>query len=165
MSLPLSAFTSAMEVRALLGVSSKELKDAQLELPIYRELLSLDFSDLDSSLESDAETFIGAPSKTPEQSKVVSLASVYAAYCVALHIFPTLEQLAPQKITDGKAEVQRQTQDLQVLKQGLEAGKQRIQTRLVEAYKLINVNATETTLIIPTFILGSLPPSDPVTGA
>ena len=165
MSLPLSSFTSSMEVRALLGVTSKELKDEQLELPIYRQLLSLDLADLNPSLESDVEAILTSTSKTADETKVVSLLNVFSGFAVALHVFPTLEQLAPQKITDGKAEIQRQTQDLSILKQGLEAGKQRVQSKLLDAYKLINVTVSATTLILPTFVLGSTLNIDPVTDA
>jgi hypothetical protein len=166
MSLPLSTFTSEMEVRALLGVTSKELKDDQLALPIYRQLLSLDFADLNESLESDVESIAALPSKTALEQKLLNLVNVFSGYAIALHIFPTLEQLAPQKITDGKAEVQRQTQDLSILKQGLEAGKQRVQSRLLDTYGLINTEVSVTSsLILPTFILGSTLPNDPVTDA
>ena len=165
MSYPLSAYTSPQEVRALLGVSSKELKDEQLDLAIYRQLLSLDLADLDTSLESDVELILAKLMPTTDEAKVLSLVKLFSSYSIALHIFPTLEQLAPQKITDGKAEVQRQTQDLTILRSGLEAGKQRVQSRLLDAYKLINIGAASTTLVIPTFVVGSTLTNDPVVGS
>lgn len=162
---PLTAYTSAMEVRALLGVSAKELKDEQLDLPIYRQLLSMDLGDLDPQLEDELESILALPSPSGNQAKLLAVSKLFSGYCIALHIFPTLEQLAPQKITDGKAEIQRQTQDLSTLKAGLEAGKQRVQSRVLDVYKLINVNVATSTLVIPTFVLGSTLPTDPVTDA
>lgn len=165
MALPLSDYTTSAEVRALLGVTSKELKDEQLMLPMYRRLLSLDLEELDPSLEADYEALKSVTPLDQTQQKFLDLTQLYASYAIALHVFPALEQFAPQKITDGRAEVQRSESDLNNLKEGLEYGEQRLRVKLLDVYKLLNPNNNQETTVEPFIIsIASTLPVDPVIG-
>lgn len=165
MALPLTEYTSSAEIRALLGVTSKELKDDQLMLPMYRTLLSIDLDELDPQLEADYEMAKSKSSLTTTESKFLDFVQLYASYAIALHVFPALEQFAPQKITDGRAEVQRSESDLKNLKDGLEYGEQRLRNKLLEVYKLLNPNNNQETTIEPFIMsIASTLPTDPVLG-
>ena len=165
MALPLTEYTSSAEIRALLGVTSKELKDDQLLLPMYRTLLSIDLDELDPQLEADYEMVKAKSSLTATESKFLDFVQLYASYAIALHVFPALEQFAPQKITDGRAEVQRSESDLKNLKDGLEYGEQRLRNKLLEVYKLLNPNNNQETTIEPFIMsIASTLPTDPVLG-
>lgn len=165
MALPLSAYTTSAEVRALLGVTSKELKDEQLALPMYRRLLSTELDELDPQLEADYEALANLPSPDATQEKFKDLVQLYSSYAIALHLVPSLEQFAPQKITDGRAEVQRSESDLKTLISGLEYGEQRLRTKLLDVYKILNPGNNVETEILPfTMVIGSTLPVDPVVG-
>ena len=47
----LNLFTSYDSIRAVLGVSEDDLEDVTLELPIYLQLLRLDFGTISSDIE------------------------------------------------------------------------------------------------------------------
>ena len=104
--LTLTDFTSAGEVRTLLGLTDEELEDSQVEsdlcaMHLARELqavapaIEMDFLDLKGlSLEDEERAFSDA-------------VRLFAAHSVATLLAGALPLLAPKTVTDGKASYNR----------------------------------------------------------
>jgi hypothetical protein len=105
-------YTTGDEIRAALGVSSLELKDSQLELNIYGELLFQEMSAVTGVLAPDTVTrdlaghysyISGLVTKTTNQNLMLSYIRTFSTYVVASKVASTISLLAPKTISDGKA--------------------------------------------------------------
>lgn len=105
----LAPFTTADEVRGVLGVAPEELLDATLELNIYSINLKLALSKVDATVVSQFNTVNGISdaSRTAVQTRFHEAVTIYAPYAVAVQVLPSLPMLAPKSITDGKAAVSK----------------------------------------------------------
>ena len=109
----LAPFTSNNDVRALLGVSSEELPDSVLDLPVYqialrRRLQQLtDTADVSALfLSIDSQPAAGRPADDQALHEAVYYFSSVAA---ALQAGVSLALVAPKRITDDKSGVERFT--------------------------------------------------------
>ena len=113
------------DIRAVLGVSSKELKDQTLALPVYitwvegrLEAVHVDLPDLYASLIAKREANVADPSNealTRIERKIVGLTQTYATYLQARMALTNMQAGAMKRITDGKAEIERYQIDFSTL--------------------------------------------------
>lgn len=103
----LTDYTSKNEVRAALGVSTKELKDAQLDLPMYVSGLLVNLNAINSGLNALYVSLKDAPNPSDSQKTFIDAVKLYSAYAVASQVSPSLALLAVKSITDGKAAIDR----------------------------------------------------------
>lgn len=159
-------FTSYDDIRAALGVSSDELEDATLSLPLYEFNLTAAFEDVSLTL---ADSFAALPvdpgTWAAEQKRFNQAVRMFATYAVAKHLTISLPLFSPKEISDGKAHTTRYAVDpykatiLGVLEQ-FETTK----TRLIAALAALSAT-TATTAATRTWSLAVAPGRDPVTGA
>lgn len=105
----LAPYTDNSTVRAVLGVSVKEIRDDVLNLPLYSDHLALSYRLLNPNIMVwwATITAILPADRTTAQAQFYSLAQLYAAYAVAAHALEKVEMFAPKKITDGSAAQER----------------------------------------------------------
>lgn len=127
-------YTTPDSIRALLGVSAKELKDTVIDDDVYliKVLEKLD------SLAADFTTVYAAARdaepRTSQQGRLVLLVQSFAAYTVALELVPAMPAFAPQTISDGKSEMSRVDNPYAALAPALIEARDYIQMRLKLAY-------------------------------
>ena len=161
------------DIRAVMGVSVKELKDAVITSQVFGIQLEEKLENLHEALPDvyaelvkkakDNQDDPNNPAPTKLEKKVIGLTQVLSAYYVALLIAPTLPVFGMRKITDGKAEQERQTTAFDELKADLSGQITDLEDELLE--KLEDLGQ----VIVPvqaTYFLGtSTLVQDPVTGA
>ena len=130
----LNLFTSYDSIRAVLGVSEDDLEDVTLELPIYLQLLRLDFGTISSDIESLYLPLVADPPPplTPIQQRFVDLVQLFSAYATAKTLLTSLPLFAPKSITDGRAKLDRFADPLEMVKDGVESLYNTIKDRLAE---------------------------------
>jgi len=148
-------YTSTEAIRACLGVSARELDDAQItDLRMSDQLLE--------SLEDVLSTHVAAAAAgeavgaTDAEVTVLRRLRLYCQYEAAVLLLPQLQTLLVQKISDGDAEMQRFSKD------DLERTKDQI-TAMRNHYRgKLNADFVSEAFVLPT-ILAVSPTYDPVT--
>ena len=107
----ITKYTSYDEVRVVLGVAKKELKDEELALPVFETLLLLELDDLSTGIvplydSIEALNPLVTP-PTPAQTRFLRVCDAYATYFVAKLAGGAMPMFGLARITDGKAEQQR----------------------------------------------------------
>lgn len=140
----LQDFTSADEIRAVLGVVPEELEDQTLELGIYLSQLQFDLADVSPTLESSylAIKDLEASSRTAVQQKLFNVTSVYSSYFVSRLLLTSLPVFAPKQITDGKASKVRVDDPFSRVKEGVEAQYLVLRSRLLAALTATGVSVS-----------------------
>lgn len=120
------------DIRAILGVSAKELKDITIALPIYEMQLEDGIENFHPALEELYATLQAKkkaheddpvnPPLTRNEKKLIGRTQVYASYYLALLLFKSLPIFGVKRVTDGKAEMERMANAFENLKAELEAG-------------------------------------------
>jgi hypothetical protein len=105
----LSAYTSADEIRAVLGVSADELEDSTISLQVYefgllKELRSVDSTLISSFLTASA---VDAGSRSDAQAQFIESVHLFSTYAVARHLCTSLPMFSPKEISDSKASMVR----------------------------------------------------------
>lgn len=154
----LSQLVSADELRALLGVTVKELKDATLELPIYWKQTKAELSAISSTLLADYDALV-APLSDPQQ-RFKEAVETYAALSASMMLAASLPQFSPRTISDGKATMQRQLDAPDKVLENLQRMFSNAASELDAAYRALNSTVARAFV----FPFGTSSPTDPVTG-
>ncbi len=160
--MPITAFTTYADVRAVLGVSEKDLSDSTLALDWYSDNLDEELAEVSATLADSFATASTATSPSPEQVRLVRSVRTFAATVVARTATTALRLAAPQQVTDGKAAMARFTDPLDRLAKDIEAKYQAAKAK-VEAAALAVENVGNTSTSRVWFAVVS-PSTDPVTG-
>jgi hypothetical protein len=152
-------------VRAILGVSSKELPDTVLTNPIYAVRLREDLRDLNTQLVADFASIGALTTRTDDQERFVELASTYAAYHVANQCLGALPMFSPLTLKDEKAELTRNVDAFKGLREDVSQVMNVMKTRLQNAYAKINSAAPAPNPTARTLLASVGLATDPVTGA
>jgi hypothetical protein len=139
----LTDYTSYDEIRAVLGVSNKDIKDETLALALYERLLLIDLDSLDSTagagIRSLYATVSGTPqgSRTADQQRYFELAQVYSAYSVSNTLLTSLPYFAVKRVTDGRAEAERIADPFADVKESVPLMLSTLRRRLLMAYTVL----------------------------
>lgn len=160
-------YTSYDEVRAVLGVSEKEITDATLALDVYQLNLSVELAALSEALEGDYATVsaVAANTRTALQTKFYGAVRLFSTYAVAFQLLAALPNFSPKDITDGKAAVGRYADSpYKVVIDRTSAMYDTFRVFLASAYKEMTTgSAIQTTVRSPLYKVGLA--INPVTGA
>ena len=160
----LISYTSADEVRATLGISSKELDDATVALNTYETQLLTELDEISTGLNADYLTTsaISPGSRTAAQQRFVVLTQLFSTYSVSKALMSSQAMFSPKRITDGKAEVERFSDAYKFIREGLEINYANIKVKLALAYVAFGGIA----VIVPARVYFQVSAgTDPVTGA
>lgn len=158
----LTEYTSYNAVRAVLGVSSDEIDDGVLELPMYEVLLSEDVLELQTNMLADYTT--AKLLVTPESKRFVRLFQTYASYQVAYTLLGSVPLFAPKDINDSKTAISRVADPFKNLEASIGNTLGYIRGRLLSAY-LAYSPTTSVQVAVPRRLLSSVGGYDPVVNA
>jgi hypothetical protein len=123
--MPITTYTTFDSIRAVLGVSAKEAKDESLGLPLFESQFLLEMADVDGGVGAVMAQYnviaaITPATRTSLQKQLFDIVNMIAAYSVARSMLTGISLAAPQKITDGKAAVERfDTDNFDKVRQGV----------------------------------------------
>lgn len=155
-------FIAYDSVRALLGVSSKELPDSVLSDPLYANRLKLELVDIDQAIEDKYAT---AQGETSEAAKsFVAAFDIFVVCAMGLFCLPALPMFSPKSVTDGKASFSRYSDSpYRETVSKLEAEYDKYRKELVDALAVYDGGSASDYAPL-TFAVVSSPSYDPVTG-
>lgn len=114
-----TGFTTYDSIRAVLGLSDKELPNATLCDEIYAAQLAVDMAAVSEDLEADYTTAFNLT--TLAAVNFVSATRAFAAHAVAYRCITALWSLAPKSLTDGKAGFIRASDSIEALGKRVES--------------------------------------------
>lgn len=158
----ITAYTTFADVRAVLGVSEKDLSDSTLSLAWYSDTLDEELEEVSTNL---VATFLAATSAvTPseDQKRLMRAVRIFAAAAVARTATAAIRLAAPQQVTDGKAAMTRFSDPIKELTKDVEAKYLAARDKVAAALSAI-ISTGSGGGQRPWFSVVS-PSSDPVTG-
>ena len=152
----LNTFTSPDSVRAVLGVTDDDLEDSVLELPMYLQLLQLEFSSISSGIEDLYLPLVVEPPPplTPLEKRFVDLVQLFSAYAIAKNLLTSLPLFAPKSISDGRAKLDRFSDPLEMVQAGVDNLYAMIKDKLVDILEEMG----EVVPVSPTMTLFAVAP-------
>lgn len=161
MTTPLTAYTSYDEVRAVLGVSSDDLEDATIALPIYANDLEDEMEEIDPDLPATFATVSGLSVHTVAQARFLRACNGFATYAVARKLTGSMSMFAAKQVTDSKAGLTRFDNPLQIVLQTIQREYERAKTRLGQAVAALSSSTRD---VAPRpYLSAATPGYDPVT--
>ena len=158
----LTDFTSYDDIRAALGVSSDEIDDATLSLPLYEYNLTMEMEEVGLTLVSDFQAITGTP--TENQRRFREATALFATYAVAAQLTTSLPLFSPKEIGDGKAHATRYSQDpYRATIAAVLGAYEKSKARLEAAYAVIK-SASAPIDTYRSYVSVVASTSDPVTG-
>jgi hypothetical protein len=138
----LTDYTTYDEVRAVLGLSTKDLEDATLSLSIYERNLTMELAEADPNVKSQylAITLIPENTRTAAQQTFFEVTQVFAAYSVSRQLLTSLPYFALQRVTDGRAEGEREHDAFKDTKDSINATYNILATRLKTYFAALGNN-------------------------
>lgn len=157
-------FTDYDSVRALLGVSSKELSDTTLQVPVFNQRLAAEINALSADLLADYAT--AAAAGTTAAANFVSALRLFAAFAMARFCLASLPLFSPKSITDGKAGFARYPDSpYKAVQQRIDGEYLLYRDQLLTAYAGYGGAVTPLTSTAATLMVVSSLGTDPITGA
>jgi hypothetical protein len=156
--------TSTASVRAVLGISERELRDDVLLDPIYSINLTEDLAEIHPDLFDSFVSAAGAASPTTLQKRFVDIAQTYAAYNIAKQCLGAVAMFAPKVIKDSRSELQRSEDPYKFLRADVPAALLVLRTRLRVIYSQINPDAVLPSATERIMAVASPLATNPVTG-
>ncbi len=163
----ITTYTSPAEIRAVLGVSTTELPDTVLLLPIYSTLVELAIEDVNPDIPSQfAIVSAITPPLTAKQQRFLDLVKLYAPYALANELLVSLPLFAVKDLTDGRASFGRQSDPYADVREGVQGSLQNLRVRLGVAYQAL-VPGAAVDIAVATFTTATTAglAIDPVTNA
>jgi hypothetical protein len=165
----ITEYTTYDTIRAVLGVSAKEAKDATLALPVFETQFLLEMSDVDAGggqvMAQYATIKAMTSGRSADQQRLFDIVGMLAAYSVARQLLTGAPLAVPQRITDGKASIERfDTENFDKVRDGVTGTYGQLMRRLKAVLLVLvptaNVPVAATRTMISSVGLGA----DPVTG-
>lgn len=160
----LTDYTSYAAVRAVLGVSSDEIEDTVIALPMYEIMLVEDLLDLNPSMNDDYSVVRVIASKTAIEARFAQIVQTYASYQVAYTLLGAAPMFAPKDIKDGKAGVARVADPFQPLQASIAQALSYIRIKLLSSYEAYAPAELAPQAISRDFLTSTGLSLDPVTG-
>lgn len=162
----ISDYTSFEDVRAALGVSSDELDDTTLSLPLYEYSLKARLREIDTTVTTVYATLVDVTltSLTDSQKNLKEAVYLFSTYAVALQLTVSLPLFSPKEISDGKSMQSRYTQDPYEVTIKMVTGQyEKFKKNLAVLFATYILSASATP-VVRVFQLKSSPSYDPLTG-
>lgn len=160
----ITEYSSYGAVRAVLGVSPREIEDTVIDLPMYEVLLLEDFLDMSSTMAADYATAKNAVSPTAIETRFVRILQTYASYQVASTLLGSVSMFAPKDITDGKASLARVADPYAALKENVAQSLGYVRQRLLAAYEAYSPANVAPAAVRRSWVVGVGLANDPVAG-
>lgn len=156
-------YTSYDEIRAALGVSTDEIEDDTLALPLYSDFLTMELDEIDETLVDlfASVNLIEETTRSKEQKRFFDATRLFSTYASAAQLTSSLPLFSPKDISDGKASTSRFSDSpyREVIKE-IKSQRERLRAKLEEAFA--KANSTTKNKVARVFFGVSSPSSDPV---
>lgn len=165
----LTEYISYAEVRAVLGVSPKEIPDSVIGLDVYEQQFLLDMEDVDQGggqalLEFARITALDPGTRTADEARYLVITRLVAGYHVAQQLLGSISMFAPQTIQDGKAKLDRFDDPFDSLRNAVAASYAKLLQRLRSLLLILVPGAAVPTATVRRFISSVGLGTDPITG-
>lgn len=164
----LTPYCSNDEVRAVLGVTSSELGDLVLDLPVYETGLKREVQKISQSLPAAffSALSVDTASRTTVQQALVEATQLFSVYAVAKQAGAPLAMAAPKSLNDDKSGFSRDSNSpYKDVLERVDSAFYRARQELQDAYAAF-VGASATTFVgMPVGLRVSSRVTDPVTGS
>lgn len=157
-------YTTAAEVRATLGVSTTELSDSVLALPIYDTIADESVDSVHSELADLFEAKAALLTPTALESKFVAVVKLYVTYAMASHLLTALPLFSVKSLTDGKAEFDRQSDVFADVKDGVNTMLRSLRARVEQLMELVDGTVIPASSPVSVSLVASKLATDPITG-
>jgi hypothetical protein len=158
----ITPYTSHDEVRAALGVTSDDLDDTTLDLPIYGNHLLMELEDVSLTLVSAYEAAYAAEPQSDLQVRLVAAVNMFATYSVAKHLSNSIPLFVAKQETDSKAGGTRFDTGYRETIASVAREYSRLRTYLETT--LAAVGSSTSTSVRRNFFSVASPTSDPIAG-
>ena len=137
--MPLTDYTTTDEIRAALGVSTTELPDSILLQPQYLTLATIEMEEVNAGIPALYTTVSAIPegTRTSVQQRFYSLSRLFVTYAIARNLLTSLPLFSVQRLTDGRAEFQRQADVFEDVRLGVNGMFNSLRLKLSIANKLL----------------------------
>lgn len=156
-------YTDYDSIRAALGVSSDEIGDDILSLPLYEDYLASDLEDVHIDLDSKHTLTAAIAVPSDEEKRFLRYSRLFATYSVARALTSTLPMFSPKSIEDGKAKMDRYNDPYKATITAVLGEFERWKSSLLTAYLALGASATAS--VTRSYMSTATPGSDPITGA
>lgn len=166
----LTTYTTYDTVRALLGVSPKELEDATLALAVWEQQFLLEMLDVDGGQGNVKAQYaiiaaLAANARSTDQQQLFDLVNMIAGYSVAKQILTGAPLAFVQQLTDGRAAFHRfEGASFDKVREGVVATLTQLLRRLRAVLTKLVPTATVTAVPQRTYITSTGLGVDPITG-
>lgn len=161
----LTPYCTNDEVRAALGVTTSELKDSVLDLPIYEMGLRRELNRLSTSLPAAFSTASASAAPLPAEADLVAAVMMFSVYAVAKQAGAPLAMSAPKSLNDDKSGFSRYADSpYKDVLDRIEVQYQQAKQDLVDAYAAFAGQASTAFFALPVGLVLSSRVKDPVTG-
>lgn len=161
----LTDLTTTASVRAVLGVSEKEIKDVVLLNPVYSTQLTEEIYRLDDGLMAAYAAARDATTRTEIEQRLYDLFQLYGAYFVAkICAAGAIDMFAPVTIKDARSELTRAQDPYSQLRFDLAASLPLIRNQLLAIYATINPDYTAPVRATRNLLVAAPLGLNPVTG-
>jgi hypothetical protein len=169
MALVLTDFTSAAELRAVLGANTAEVTDAMFALPFVWIDVQTVCNEVDQGAGNVLDQFETIKALTPDvrtsaQQQFYDICKVFVLYTAAKIFAGASSTLIAEGLGDGKADFKRRP-DFGRLEAAISAGQNRWLARLKDLLLELVPTAPIPAAVTRTGIVGAVLGVDPVTGA
>lgn len=132
----LSDYTTPAEIRAALGVSATELSDPVLSQTQWGVLAVTDMEDVGLGIPALYITVSALLSgvRTAQQQRFYDLVRLFATYSCAKTLLASLPMFSVSRLSDGRAEFERQSDIFDDVRDGVDATYSAIRQRLSAIY-------------------------------
>jgi hypothetical protein len=163
----LTSYTTYDEIRAALGVSATEITDLVLARPVYDILLETDLEAVNANIPSLYATISALPSlsRTTAQQRFYDLVRLFACYSLAKTLLSSLPFFAVERLTDGRAEFQRQKDLFGDVRQSIDGIYNTVRLRLSQAQLAVTPLETPYVTTAYDYVVATGLALDPVTNA
>ena len=158
----ITTYTTYNDIRAALGVSTDDLEDATLSLPIYDQYLTMELEEVAIDLTTTFSTVEDLPTPTAAQTRFLEATSMFATFALAKMLTGTLPLFAAKQETDSKASGTRFDTGYKDTIASVAKEYGRVRNRLTQSLAAVAVTTTSVRTARP-FLSVATPTYDPIT--
>lgn len=160
-------YTTYDEIRATLGVSATELADTVLSQTQYAVVAVTELEDVNTGIPDLYTTIsaISSGSRTVAQQRFYDYSRLFVTYAIARNLLTSLPLFSVARLTDGRAEFERQRDIFEDVRLGVESMFNIWRLKLTAANKVIATSDPLYTTAVFAYTASTGLGTDPVTGS
>lgn len=164
MATAITAYCTADNIRAILGISEEDIPDAAVLDMNFAVRLQEKLYDLSPTLIDYYASTKALPTPTTDQQRLLDMVGSFASYVVAQALAETGANSMPKAIEDGKAKMERMDRAFDDLRDVLTQTLAYLSTKILAIYQKLEPTADVRVTTSPIYMANVGLGFDPVTG-